>query len=330
MILAGDIGGTNTRLAYFEDHAGLPRPVRIEVYPSKAHTSLEQIIDRFLATHRHPIDGAGFGIAGPVIDGVCRTPNLPWVVQSSHLAKKLGLDRVDLVNDLHANAAGIALLEPADLVTLQPGKPQPRGNAALISAGTGLGEAGVYRHGDRVDPFASEGGHTDFAPCNELQMHLLTHLMRTYPHVSYERVLSGPGLVNVYRFLVDTGRHEEPPWLTEQFKTNDPAAAITKSALDGTCDACVAALDLFVSIYGAEAGNLALTVLATGGLYVGGGIAPRIIDKLKGPRFLEAFLAKGRMRPLLETVPVKVIINDKTALLGAAKVTWDRLDAAGR
>lgn len=320
MILAGDIGGTNTRLAYFENKPGRPEPAVIEIYPSGKHAHFEDIVEQFVQTHPQSVESACFGIAGPIQNGVCRTPNLPWVVDTNDLSKTLNVPHVQLINDLEANAHGIAALGEEDLVVLNAGQADLTGSAALISAGTGLGEAGLYRDGDELKPFASEGGHTDFAPRNDLEMKLLSYLLRSYDHVSFERVLSGPGLLNIFNFLVELEGNQPPAWLQEQMQKNDPAAVITKVALSEEHATCERAIDLFVSMYGAEAGNLALTTLATGGMFVGGGIAPRIIEKLKQPLFLESFVAKGRMTPLLERIPVKVIVNDKTAMLGAAKV----------
>jgi glucokinase len=249
------------------------------------------------------------------------TTNLPWVVDSRQVATELGLDQVSLINDLYANAHGIALLGESDFVVLNAGLPHPAGNRALISAGTGLGEAGLFFDAKGgYHPFPSEGGHTDFAPRNDLEMELLRYLLGRFEHVSYERLLSGPGLHNIYEFLRDTGRGEEPAWLAEQIAAGDPSAAISKSALEGTSEICVQALDIFVSLYGAEAGNLALKMLATGGVYVGGGIAPRIIRKLSSTAFMKSFAGKGRLSNLLKEIPVRVITNDKTALLGAGRV----------
>jgi glucokinase len=224
-----------------------------------------------------------------------------------------------LLNDLEANAYGIATLAPEDFLTLNEGAPQAEGNAAVIAAGTGLGEAGLYWDGRRHRPFASEGGHASFAPSNTLQVELLRYLLTHFTHVSWERVLSGPGLHTIYTFLRDTGRGIEPAWLSEEIHTGDPAAAISGAALEDRCALCMQALDLFVALYGAEAGNLALKVMATGGVFVGGGIAPKIIEKLKDATFMQAFTAKGRLQPLLETIPVHVILNDQTALYGAAR-----------
>ena len=320
MILAGDIGGTNTRLAYFEGTADQLHPVAIEVFPSREHKGLAEIVRTFLAAHNQTARAACFGIAGAVVDDRVEATNLPWVVDARQLSSELGIGRVALINDLLANAHGIALLEESDFVVLNAGSPSPTGNRALISAGTGLGEAGLLAEPNGYEPFPSEGGHSDFGPRNELEMELLRYLMDRFEHVSYERVLSGPGLHNVYQFLRDSGRGEEPAWLAEQFAHGDPSAAIAQSALEGTSDICVQALDIFVSVYGAEAGNLALKVVATGGMFVGGGIAPKIIRKLSSSTFLKAFQAKGRMSHLLRDIPVRVITNDKTALLGAGRV----------
>jgi glucokinase len=244
---------------------------------------------------------------------------LAWVVDARLVAGELGLQAVGLINDLEANAWGIGVLERDDLAVLNAGAPDAEGNQAIISAGTGLGEAGLAWDGTQHRPFATEGGHSDFAPRNHLEMELLDYLLKQFRRVSYERVVSGPGLLNIYRFLRDTGRGEEPAWLAEKLRDQDPGAVVSQAALDGKSDLCVQALDLFVSLYGAEAGNLALKLLATGGVYLGGGIAPKIISKLQDSIFLNAFTAKGRLKPLLQAMPVRVILNDRTALLGAAR-----------
>jgi len=327
MILAADIGGTNTRLALYEGSAAKLVAVATEVYSSPAHKGPEEILHKFLAKSGHgqvPLEGAGLGIAGPVVNGRSETPNLPWVVESASIADTLGIEAVVLMNDLEANAHGIALLGEEDFATLSAGSstaaaPQPSGNRVLISAGTGLGEAGMIEEDGDYRPFASEGGHADFAPRNETEIELLRYLLQRFDHVSYERVLSGPGLHNIYQFFRDTGRAEEPPWLKELIGQQDPSAAIAGEALKGSVELCVLALDQFVSLYGAEAGNLALKGMATGGVYVGGGIAPKILRKLQEPIFLKAFLAKGRISKLLEAIPVRVILNDQTALMGAGR-----------
>jgi glucokinase len=321
MILAGDIGGTNTRLAFFEGTPDRLQPVHIEIFPSPQFSGPAEIVRKFLSVHQQPVDGVCFGIPGAVVNERVETTNLPWVVDARQMAADLGLAKIHLINDLFANAHGIALLEESDFVVLNAGVQNTMGNRALISAGTGLGEAGLYADGQGgYHPFPSEGGHVDFAPRNDLEMDLLRYLMGRFEHVSYERVLSGPGLHNIYQFLRETGRGEEPPWLAEQIAQGDPSAAISKSALEGTSSICVQALDIFVSLYGAEAGNLALKVLATGGAYVGGGIAPKIIRKLSSTAFMKAFTAKGRIGSILKDIPVRVITNDKTALLGAGRV----------
>ncbi len=317
MILAGDIGGTNTRLALSETVAEGPRLTGVQTFASREHKSLDEIVRQFLGERAPTIRRACFGVAGPIRNRRSKPSNLPWVVDADQLATLFGFDGVTLINDLEATAFGLVALEAKDFAVINEGAPEPEGNSAIISAGTGLGEAGLHFEGTMRRPFASEGGHADFAPRNELEIELLRYLIQRFQHVSYERVVSGPGLRNIYAFLRDTGRGEEPAWLADEMQDADPAAVITRSALEGKSELCVRALDVLVSVYGAEAGNLALKVKATGGVFLGGGIAPRIIDKLKGPAFMEAFTAKGRMRPLLEAVPVRVILNDMTGLIGA-------------
>lgn len=317
MILAGDIGGTHSRLALFA--ADLARPQWEEVYPSGEHGGLEEIVAAFIGKHREDVSLACFGVAGPVRDGRCEATNLPWIVDAARLGRCLGLDLVWLINDLEANAYGIASLADEDVATLHPGAARAAGNLAVISAGTGLGEAGVYWDGQRHHPFATEGGHASFAPRGELEVELLGWLRQRFGHVSWERVVSGPGLVNVYTFLRDAKRAEEPSWLAEEMKEDDAGAVISRNALSGRSPLCAEALDLFMSLYGAEAANAALKFMASGGVYLGGGIAPRNLEKMSDGTFLRAFLDKGRMRPLLESMPVRVILNQSTALLGAAR-----------
>jgi glucokinase len=330
MFLAGDIGGTNTRVAFFEGDPSHLTPVVIEVFPSRQHSGPEEIARKFLTKNKHPIESACFGIAGPVRDGRAETPNLPWVVESRNIASEIGLPVVHLINDLEANAHGIAVLAQTDFVTLNEGAARPTGNRGLISAGTGLGEAGLLAEGGEYRPFPSEGGHVDFAPRSALEIELLLHLLQRFDHVSYERVLSGPGLFNIYQFLRDTGRYPEPAWLAEQISAGDGSAVVSRSGLEGTSEICTKALDIFCSIYGSEAGNLALKLVATGGMFIGGGIAPRIIKKLAGPAFMKAFVSKGRISTLLESIPVLVITNDKTALLGAGRVAALSVSPAGK
>ncbi|OLC53327.1 MAG: glucokinase [Acidobacteria bacterium 13_1_40CM_4_69_4] len=319
MILAGDIGATKTRLALFAGAPGRSDPVSERTYASHDYPGLEVIALDFIRATGASLDRACFGVAGPVRDGRCSTTNLAWVVDSRDLARDLRLPRVALLNDLEASAYGLEALHPDERVVLQEGSPGATGHAALIAAGTGLGEAGLYWDGRRHRPFATEGGHAAFAPADETQIDLLRYLLRHFEQVSWERVLSGPGIVNLYSFLRDSGRGEEPPWLAEEISAGDPAAVISSAALTGRSRLCLETLDLFVALYGAEAGNLALKVMASGGVFIGGGIAPKILPRLRGPAFVRAFVSKGRMRPLLEAMPVRVVLNDRLALLGAAR-----------
>lgn len=320
LLLAGDIGGTSTRLGLFEVVGGKVRAVVRERYESREQPGLDAIVRAFRQAHGQAIVGACFGVAGPVIGGHVATPNLAWDVDASVIARTLDQPQVGLINDLEANAHGIFTLEEKDLAVLNAGTAGATGNIAVISAGTGLGEAGMYWDGAQHHPFAGEGGHCDYAPHANLELDLLRYLQSKFgAHVSWERVVSGPGLANIYAFLRDTGRGTEPDWLAAAIRTGDGPAVISRAALEGKSELCVKALDVFVAAYGDEASNLALKLMASGGVYLGGGIAPRIVDKLKGPAFMEAFTAKGRLRPLLATIPVRVIMNDDTALLGAAR-----------
>jgi len=319
LVLAGDIGGTSTRLAYFESAGDGLTPLIVRRFSSREAGSLEEIVSRFIAEEGLTAERACFGIAGPILQGRVRTPNLPWSVDAVELARLLKMPAVELINDLEANAFGIDLLGADDLVVLNRGVPDPAGTIAVVSAGTGLGEALAYWDGSAHRPLRSEGGHADFAPRTELETELLLFLRAEHGRVSTERVVSGPGLRNIYRFLRDSRHIAESPAVAVAMQQGDPSAAISRAALAGECPLCEQALDIFVSLYGAEAGNVALRGLATGGVYLGGGIAPKIIERLKGPGFMLAFTAKGRLSPLLENIPVRVILNDRTALLGAAR-----------
>ena len=318
MILAGDIGGTKTNIAFFED-GGRPEVVAQQTFPSREHAGLEEIVGQFISHHALRVRHAAFGVAGPVRNGRCEATNLPWVVDAATLAAELGIRDVWVINDLEASAYGIAALAPTDLVTISSGAANAAGNAAIIAAGTGLGEAGLYWDGRTHHPFATEGGHANFGASDAVEAELLHWLSAQFGHVSWERLVSGPGLLNIYRFLRDTGRGEEPAWLAEEMRAEDPAAVISRAAQSGKSPLCLEALDRFMGLYGSEAGNLALKTMATGGVYVGGGIAPKNLDKLKDGTFMKRFVAKGRMQKLLEAMPVNVILNDKTALLGAAR-----------
>jgi glucokinase len=318
MILAGDIGGTNARLAYFQPQNGHLRLISERVFPSRDYSELGEIVSKFLQDAATMPDIACFGIAGPVHNGRVETSNLPWIIEQSSLAKQIRLPATLLINDLEANAWGIGGLGVRDLVALNQVAPSI-GNQAVIAPGTGLGEAGLYWNGSQHEVYACEGGHADFAPRGNLQIELLQFLESRYDHVSYERVLSGPGLVNVYEFLRGKGYGDEPDEFTAQLEHGDAAAAISCAALDGSNRLAEQALDLWISVYGAEAGNLALKAMATGGIFLSGGITPKILPKLRGPLFMRAFQDKGRLRSLLETIPVQVITNDKAGLLGAAR-----------
>ncbi len=318
MILAGDIGGTHARLALYEQDHGRFRAVQEHVFASRQYRGLDEIVVKFVSNAGAQPEIACFGVAGPVRQGRVETSNLPWIVESSRLAGELKLPSVNLINDLEAQAWGIDCLSQTDTVALNRVNETPIGNQAVIAAGTGLGEAGLFWDGTRHHVFACEGGHSDFAPRNELEIELLRYLLARFGHVSYERIVSGPGLVNVYLFLKDTHRGEEPQWLRDEIAASDAAPTISRAAVSAKSSLAEQALDLWISIYGAEAGNMALKVLATGGVFLGGGIVPKILPKLSGPLFMQAFLSKGRMQPLLESIPVRVITNEKTGLLGAA------------
>lgn len=319
MILAGDIGGTHTRIAIFEESGNALKMLLERVYPSREHKSLDEIVSLFLSNEKLTIDSACFGIAGPVLHGRVSTPNLAWVVDALQLAKELSIEPVWLINDLQAHASGVDDLAPADFISLNK-VDSSVGNAALIAAGTGLGEAGLYWDGARRHAFPCEGGHADFAPRNDLELDLLRYLLGKFGRASYERVLSGPGLQNIYNFLAATGKEQEPQWLKDELaQSTDPAAVISQHGLEGKAPICERVLDIFVSVYGAEAGNLALKLMATGGVFISGGIAAKILPKLTGPAFLQSFISKGRLQPVMETIPVKVIVNDRVGLIGAAR-----------
>lgn len=317
LILAGDIGGTNTRLGLFEIRRGRFHPLSEKTYPSKNYKGLENILADFLR-ERRVIAAACFGIAGPVTEKVIVATNLPWWVDIQSLQKVLSLKKVEVINDLVANAYGVSVLKKKDFETLNAGRPK-KGNQALISAGTGLGEAILFWDGKQHVPSPSEGGHAEFGPRNHLEMELFNYLSERFDHVSYERVLSGEGLYHIYQFLKDSKKYgPEPSWLSEKMKEEDPAEVISETARLRKTRLCVKALDLFASIYGAAAGNLALQVMAVGGVYLGGGIAPKIIWKLKNGTFMKAFKDKGRLSRIVTQIPVRVILNERTALLGAA------------
>lgn len=326
MILAGDIGGTKTNLALFEMVEGTPQIRVAQQYESRAFSSLNDVLAAFKADIAEwTIDAACFGIAGPVIAGNCRTTNLPWDITTSDLQTQLGTDKVRLLNDLEATAYGMLYLREEEFVTLNTGNTVDA-NRAVIAAGTGLGEAMLFWDGAGHYPIGSEGGHTDFAPMNEQHDDLLRWLRIRYPsHVSIERILSGPGVAAIYDFLAESGFAPEPEAMIGISEREDRSAIISKCALEENDRLCVETLRLFVEIYGSEAGNLALKTMSLGGVYIGGGIAPKILPVMVSGTFMEAFVKKGRFETLLRSMPVKISLNAETALLGAAHFAVDRL-----
>lgn len=318
MILAGDVGGTKVHLALYDFTNGQLEHRRDEKYPAKEFSGLEEIVKQFLGGEQ--VTSACFGVPGPVRNGRLRLTNLPWTLDSRELAANLSIEHVFLINDLEANGYGIAELTAEQIYTLAEGDSSQVGNRALVAAGTGLGEGLLIWNGKQHIPYPSEGGHTDFAPRNEDEIDLLRYLKQKYNgRISYERVVSGMGLTNVYEFLRDVRGLEEPAWLSEKIaQVDDPNSVITETALAAKSEICVKALDMFVSVYGAEAGNLALKVLSVGGVYIGGGIAPRILEKLKDGTFMKAFTDKGRLSQLLINMPVRIILESRAALMGAA------------
>jgi glucokinase len=328
MILAGDIGGTKTLLAFFEGTSVARSPVKEESYRSGEFSSLEEILDRFVPPGSvAPLRGACFAVAGPVVEGRSKITNLPWEMDERALGKALRT-QVKLVNDLEGAAHGVLSIPEGDIEVLQAGAVR-RGNMAVIAAGTGLGEA-IVVHGDgRYQVIASEGGHADFAPRTDLEMALLRYLWRAHGRVSYERVVSGPGLHSVYRFLRETGDAPEPEWLRARLAEEDPGVVITDAAVSGSDPVCSAALDLFLSAYGAEAGNLALKALALGGVFVAGGIASKVLPRLRDGSFIGAFNDKGRLSDLMRTVRVSVVLNPRVALIGAARIAGELSGPAG-
>lgn len=318
MILAGDIGGTKTNLAYFSFENDAFTLQMFASYPSKQHSSLRDIVQQFTSGHTARITSAAFGIAGPVSKGRSEATNLPWVVDAGELASTLKLPHVGLLNDLSATAYGILRLPENDKLIINAGIPEPHAPIAIIAAGTGLGEGGLVWDGTRYRTLPSEGGHTDFAPRNELEIDLLRFMLKRYERVSYERLVSGPGLYNIYEFLRSRSDLPEPQWLKEKIRNGDASATVSEAAMEHKDQVCVEALDTFVSLYGAETGNLALKLLSTGGVFVAGGIAPKILQRIQHGPFISSFAQKGRFANLLRRMPVSVVLNDKAALFGAA------------
>lgn len=320
MILAGDIGATHSRVAAFRPE-GNKFPLVVEkIYDSQNFGGLADIAGSFIQSEGIPAQTACFAVAGPVRAGKSKISNLPWTIDSKELQKQLRLNSVALINDLEAYAYGIDSLGSKDFITLHEGSEDAEGNTAVISASTGLGEAGLLWDGVRQHPFACEGGHSDFAPRNDVQIELLKYLLGRFKTVSYERVLAGSGIKNVYDFLRDTKREPEPDWLREQMNAaKDPAALISQLALEKKASICQQTMSIFVAVYGAEAGNCALKFMSLGGMFIGGSIAAKNVPLMQGPEFLNAFFDKGRMRTLLEDIPVNIVLNDDAGLLGAAR-----------
>jgi glucokinase len=324
MILAGDVGGTKVHLALYNFSGGQLTPVRDHKFPAAEFASLDDVVKEFLKDNqgeKQNIAASCFGCPGPVRDGRLKLTNLPWTLDARDLQKSLGIEHIFLINDLEANGYGIPELAPESVCTLHKGDPSSVGHRGLVSAGTGLGECLLIWDPQkrRHLPLPSEGGHADFAPRNDREIALLQYLRRTLNgRVSFERVVSGIGIKNVYAFLRDDQKMEEPQWLHDRLTQEDPNAVIGQCAEEGSSEICIETMQIFASAFGAEAGNVALKVLANGGIYLGGGIAPKSLKLLENGAFTQAFLDKGRMAPLLEAIPVRVILDDTCALLGAA------------
>ncbi|HCS52225.1 glucokinase [Rubinisphaera sp.] len=317
MLLAGDIGGTKTVLALF-DESNPKAIIKEQRYVSKDYEGLDVIVRKFLQDNPCEVVSACFGVAGPVDNGKCKTTNLPWMVDEAVLAECVGTKKTRVVNDLEAMAWSVEILDKDDLVCIHKGR-EIDDNRGVIAAGTGLGEAGIW-YGTRYHPFGSEGGHADFSPKSHEEDALLSFLRNKFQNVSWERVLSGPGIENIFEFLVNTYREKPAEHVVEKMKEEIPAAVITAAALARECPACIRTMEMFVGLYGAEAGNLALKLMAFGGMYIGGGIAPKILPLLDSDTFRDAFLRKGRFRDALSRIPIYVIMTSKAPLLGAAHV----------
>ena len=325
MILAGDVGGTKVHLALYTFDGGRLKPVRDQKFPAPDFATLDAVVEKFLTgdpngtAERSQIVAACFGCPGPVRDGRLKLTNLPWTLDQRDLSRSLGIQHIFLINDLEANGYGIPELAPESIVTLHDGDVNAVGHRGLIAAGTGLGEALLIWDGKTHRPIPSEGGHCDFAARTDREIALLQYLRRTLNgRVSWERVVSGIGIKNIYSYLRDVEKIEEPQWLSDRMKNEDPNAVIGQCAEDGSSQLCAETMQTFAAAYGAETGNIALKVLAAGGMYLGGGIAPKSLKTLRAGGFVQAFLDKGRLSPVLEAIAVRVILDDTCALLGAA------------
>ncbi|MEO8737726.1 MAG: glucokinase [Edaphobacter sp.] len=326
MILAGDVGGTKVHLALYNFEGGKLRCIREQKFPAHEFSTLDAVVNQFLTprddgdqSEKQQIAAACFGIPGPVRGGRITLTNLPWKLDVHDLQKSLDIEHIFLINDLEANAYGIPELAPDMICTLHPANSASVGHRGLISAGTGLGEALLIWDGKHHRPIPSEGGHCDFAPRTDREVALLQYLRRTVKgHISFERVVSGLGIKNIYAYLREVEEFDEPEWLRERLAAEDPNAVIGECAAEGSSSICFETMEIFSAAYGAEAGNVALKVLAMGGIYLGGGIVPKILKTLQNGAFTQAFLDKGRLSPLLQCIPVRVILDDTCALLGAA------------
>jgi glucokinase len=324
MILAGDIGATNSRIGLFEIEGERLVRVASQRFENRSYIGLDQVLDAF-NIDQQSITDVSLGVAGPILDGKANITNLDWNLHVGDLHKRFPGSNVLLLNDVEATAYGVPLLTAEDVFTLNSGTPDPHRPMALIASGTGLGECIMLRNGSSITAIPTEAGHSDFAPNSDLEIEFLSHMRRRFGHVSLDRVLSGPGLFFIYEYLRMTGRGEESSEIAERIAGGDASRVIAESALNRESELCSQALDMFVAIYGAEAGNLALRTLAMGGVFVAGGIAPKIRNKLEDGTFIRAFTAKGRMAPMLATITVSVVLNDETALLGAANFAMKSL-----
>lgn len=319
MLLVGDIGGTNARLAIFSPQDSLREAVIEQQFPCHRYASLEAVIKDFLDQVKLPVTHAVLGVAGPVADGRSWITNLPWIIDEKQISETLGFERTWLLNDLAALAESIPYLTAEDLVSLNNGLPVENGPIAVVAPGTGLGEAYLIHDGTRYASHATEGGHTDYAPTNALELDMLRYMLDHYDHVSYERLCSGLGIPNIYSFVKDTQALDVPDWLEEQLaNAEDPTPIIMNAGLEHKCEICQLVVELFVSILAHEISNMALKVWASGGIYLGGGIPPRILNELRKPKFLRMVTAKGRFTEAVENMPIKVILNTRANLIGAA------------
>lgn len=327
-LLAGDIGATNSRISLYEasflNGSNVSKLDQLKLlihktYPSQERASLLEILQDFTRSLPKPPDFGCFGIPGPVKGETSVTTNLPWQVHAGDIARGIGLKKVWLLNDLEAIAHGLLKLDDRDLQVINPTPlPGEGGNVAVIAPGSGLGEAGIYWDGESYHPFGSEGGHCNFAPANADQIEILQYLLKKYARVSWERLLSGPGIVHIYSFLRDTGKEEEPSWLHEKLQKMDPAKVITDEALHGRAPICKRTVEIFFDLLACEAANLALKIMSTGGVYIAGGIVPRLIPLLDRQRFQENFIRQGRLSKVLETIPVRLVMNGDVGIIGAA------------